>query len=139
MPDNSYTVVGNLTAAPEIKFTSSGAAVANVTIAHTPRVYNKAGEQWEDGETLFLRGSLWREAAENLAESLTRGARVIATGKLKQRSFETKEGDKRSVIEMDIEEIGPSLRYATARVEKSVKGSKPPSGFADPNTDEPPF
>jgi single-strand DNA-binding protein len=110
------TVVGNLTADPELRFTASGAAVANFTVASTPRTFDRASSEWKDGEPLFMRCSLWRQPAENLTESLTKGARVIVTGRLKQRSFDTKEGEKRTVIELDVEEVGPSLKYATAKV-----------------------
>ena len=112
--DTTITVVGNLTADPELRFTPSGAAVANFTVASTPRIYDRQTGEWKDGEALFLRCNIWREAAENVAESLTRGARVIVTGRLKQRSFETREGEKRTVVEVEVDEIGPSLRYATA-------------------------
>jgi single-strand DNA-binding protein len=117
------TVVGNLTADPELRFTPSGAAVASFTIASTPRTYDRNTNEWKDGEALFLRCSIWRQAAENVAESLTRGMRVIASGRLKQRSFETREGEKRTVIELDVDEIGPSLRYASAKVNKTQRGS----------------
>ena len=110
-------IVGNLTADPELKFTQSGAAVATFTIADTPRVYDKTTGEFKDGETTFWRCSMWREAAENLSESLTRGTRVLAIGETKTRSFETN-GEKRSVVEVTVEEIGPSLRYATAKVTK---------------------
>lgn len=110
--DTTITVVGNLTADPELRFTPSGAAVANFTVASTPRIYDRQSGEWKDGEALFLRCNIWREAAENVAESLTRGARVIVTGRLKQRSFETREGEKRTVVEVEVDEIGPSLRYA---------------------------
>ncbi|QDQ98830.1 single-stranded DNA-binding protein [Tomitella fengzijianii] len=116
------TVVGNLTADPELRFTPSGAAVAGFTVASTPRRFNQQTNQWEDGEALFLRCSIWRQAAENVAESLTKGARVVVQGRLKQRSFETREGEKRTVVELDVDEIGPSLRYATAKVEKVSRG-----------------
>jgi single-strand DNA-binding protein len=116
------TVVGNLTNDPELRFTPSGAAVASFTVASTPRMLDKATNEWKDGEALFLRCSVWRQAAENVAESLTRGARVIVSGRLKQRSFETKEGEKRTVIELDVDEVGPSLRYATAKVNKTSRG-----------------
>ena len=112
------TVIGNLTDTPELRFTPSGAAVANFTIASTPRTFDRQANEWKDGEALFLRASLWRDAAENVAESLTKGMRVIASGRLKPRSFETKEGEKRTVIELEVEEIGPSLRYAQARVQR---------------------
>jgi single-strand DNA-binding protein len=112
--DTLITVVGNLTADPELRFTPSGAAVASFTIASTPRTFDKTSNEWKDGESLFLRCSAWRQLAENVAESLQRGARVVAQGRLKQRSFETKEGDKRTVIELDVDEVGPSLKNATA-------------------------
>jgi len=112
--DTIITVVGNLTADPELRFTASGAAVANFTVASTPRTFDRGTGEWKDGEALFLRCNIWRQAAENVAESLTRGARVVVTGRLKQRSFDTKEGEKRTVIELEVDEIGPSLRYATA-------------------------
>ena len=121
--DTIITVVGNLTADPELRFTPSGAAVANVTVASTPRMFDRQTNEWKDGEALFLRCNVWRQAAENVAESLTRGARVVVTGRLKQRSFETKEGEKRTVIELEVDEIGPSLRYATAKVNKVSRGS----------------
>ncbi|MCH9720627.1 MAG: single-stranded DNA-binding protein [Actinomycetia bacterium] len=120
--DTIITVVGNLTADPELRFTPSGAAVANFTVASTPRIYDRQSGEWKDGEALFLRCSIWREAAENVAETLTRGARVIASGRLKQRSFETKEGEKRTVVELEVDEIGPSLKYATAKVNKTSRG-----------------
>ncbi|RZS37680.1 single-strand binding protein [Herbihabitans rhizosphaerae] len=116
------TVVGNLTADPELRFTPSGAAVASFTVASTPRTFDKNSGEWKDGEALFLRCSIWRQAAENVAESLTRGARVVVQGRLKQRSFETREGEKRTVIEMDVDEVGPSLKYATAKVNKVSRG-----------------
>lgn len=117
--ETTITICGNLTDAPELRFTPSGAAVANFTIASTPRTFDKQANDWKDGEPLFMRCSLWRQAGENAAESLTRGMRVIATGVLKQRSYETKEGEKRTVVELDVEEIGPSLKYATAKVTKA--------------------
>lgn len=120
--DTTITVVGNLTADPDLRFTPSGAAVANFTVASTPRVYDRQTGEWKDGEALFLRCNIWREAAENVAESLTRGARVIVTGRLKQRSFETREGEKRTVYEVEVDEVGPSLRYATAKVNKAGRG-----------------
>ena len=123
------TVVGNLTADPELRFTPSGSAVANFTIASTPRTFDRQSNEWKDGETLFLRASIWREAAENVAESLTRGSRVIVSGRLKQRSFDTKEGEKRTVIELEVDEIGPSLRYATAKVTKASRGEGGGGGF----------
>ncbi len=116
------TVVGNLTADPELRFTPSGAAVANFTVASTPRTFDRQSGEWKDGEALFLRCNIWRQAAENVAESLTRGARVVVQGRLRQRSFETKEGEKRTVVEMEVDEVGPSLRYATAKVNKVNRG-----------------
>ncbi|GAB3382740.1 single-stranded DNA-binding protein [Amycolatopsis echigonensis] len=122
------TVVGNLTSDPELRFTPSGAAVANFTVASTPRTLDRESGEWKDGEALFLRCSVWRQAAENVAESLTRGARVLVTGRLVQRSFETKEGEKRTVVELQVDEIGPSLRYATAKVTKASRSSGETSG-----------
>jgi single-strand DNA-binding protein len=123
------TVVGNLTADPELRFTPSGAAVANFTVASTPRTFDRQTNEWKDGEALFLRCNIWREAAENVAESLTRGSRVIVTGRLKQRSFETREGEKRTVVELEVDEIGPSLRYATAKVNKASRSGGGGGGF----------
>jgi single-strand DNA-binding protein len=164
--DTIMTVIGNLTADPELRFTASGAAVANFTVASTPRTLDRNTNEWKDGEALFLRCSIWRQAAENVAESLTRGSRVIVSGRLKQRSFETKEGEKRTVIELEVDEIGPSLRYATAKVNRAQRsdsgggggygggnsggarpsapaddpwGSAPPAGAAGGYSDEPPF
>jgi single-strand DNA-binding protein len=127
--DTTITVVGNLTADPELRFTPSGAAVANFTVASTPRIYDRQSGEWKDGEALFLRCNIWREAAENVAESLTRGARVIVSGRLKQRSFETREGEKRTVVEVEVDEIGPSLRYATAKVNKASRSGGGGGGF----------
>jgi single-strand DNA-binding protein len=120
--DTIITVIGNLTADPELRFTPAGAAVANFTVASTPRTFDRQTNEWKDGEALFLRCSIWREAAENVAESLQRGSRVIVSGRLKQRSFETREGEKRTVVELEVDEIGPSLRYATAKVNKVGRG-----------------
>ncbi len=120
--DTVITVVGNLTADPELRFTPSGAAVANFTVASTPRTFDKATNEWKDGEALFLRCSVWRQAAENVAESLTKGTAVIVQGRLKQRSYETKEGEKRTVYELDVEEVGPSLKWASAKVNKTSRG-----------------
>jgi single-strand DNA-binding protein len=117
------TVVGNLTADPELRYTQGGLAVANFTIASTPRSFDRAANDWKDGEALFLRASCWREFAEHVAGSLTKGSRVVATGRLKQRSYETKEGEKRTSIELEIDEIGPSLRYATAQVTRAPGGA----------------
>jgi single-strand DNA-binding protein len=127
--DTVITVIGNLTADPELRFTPSGAAVANFTVASTPRTFDRQTNEWKDGEALFLRCNIWREAAENVAESLTRGARVIASGRLKQRSFETREGEKRTVVELEVDEIGPSLRYATAKVNKASRSGGGGGGF----------
>ena len=127
--DTVITVVGNLTADPELRFTPSGAAVANFTVASTPRMFDRQTNEWKDGEALFLRCNIWREAAENVAESLTRGARVIVQGRLKQRSFETREGEKRTVVEVEVDEIGPSLRYATAKVNKASRSGGGGGGF----------
>ena len=127
--DTTITVVGNLTADPELRFTPSGAAVANFTVASTPRIYDRQSGEWKDGEALFLRCNIWREAAENVAESLTRGSRVIVSGRLKQRSFETREGEKRTVVEVEVDEIGPSLRYATAKVNKASRSGGGGGGF----------
>lgn len=120
--DTVITVVGNLTADPELRFTPSGSAVANFTVASTPRFFNRQNQQWEDQEALFLRCSVWRDVAENVTESLIKGSRVIVQGRLKQRSFETREGEKRSVIELEVDEIGPSLRYATAKPNRTSRG-----------------
>jgi single-strand DNA-binding protein len=117
------TVVGNLTADPELRYTQSGLAVANFTIASTPRTFDRQANDWKDGEALFLRASCWREFAEHVAGSLTKGSRVIATGRLKQRSYDDREGNKRTAIELEVDEIGPSLRYATAQVTRAAGGS----------------
>lgn len=116
------TVVGNLTSDPELRYTQNGLAVANFTIASTPRNFDRASNEWKDGEALFLRASVWRDFAEHVAGSLTKGSRVMATGRLKQRSYETKEGEKRTSIELEVDEIGPSLRYATAQVTRASGG-----------------
>jgi single-strand DNA-binding protein len=134
--DTVITVVGNLTGDPELRFTPSGAAVASFTIASTPRSFDRANSEWKDGETLFLRCSIWRQAAEHVDESLNRGMRVIAQGRLKQRSYETSEGDKRTVVELDVDEVGPSLRYATAKVNCSQRVSDE-APADDPWTHEP--
>ena len=118
--DTIITVVGNLTADPELRYTQNGLAVANFTIASTPRTFDRQANEWKDGEALFLRASVWREFAEHVAGSLTKGSRVIAQGRLKQRSYETKEGEKRVSVELEIDEIGPSLRYATAQVTRAA-------------------
>jgi single-strand DNA-binding protein len=119
--DTVITVVGNLTGDPELRFTPSGAAVANFTIASTPRTFDRQSNEWKDGDTLFMRCSIWREAAENVAESLTKGMRVIAQGRLVQRSYETREGEKRTVVELQVDEVGPSLRYASAKVTRAQR------------------
>lgn len=120
--DTIITIIGNLTAEPELRFTPSGAAVANFTIASTPRQFDRQSNEWKDGETLFMRCSVWREAAENVAETLQKGMRVIAQGRLKSRSFDTKEGDRRTVMELDVDEVGPSLRFASAKVNRQSRG-----------------
>ena len=126
--DTVITVIGNLTSDPELRWTPSGAAVANFTIASTPRTLDRQTQEWKDGDALFLRCNVWRQAAENVAESLTRGSRVMAQGRLKQRSFETKEGEKRTVVELEVDEIGPSLRYATASVTRAARSQDRPGG-----------
>ena len=130
------TVVGNLTADPELRFTPSGAAVANFTVASTPRMFDRQSGEWKDGDALFLRCTIWRQAAEHVAESLTRGDRVVVQGRLRQRSFETRDGDKRTVVELDVDEIGPSLRYATARVTKANRAGADSGSGSD---EQPPF
>jgi single-strand DNA-binding protein len=114
------TVVGNLTGDPELRYTQNGLAVANFTIASTPRNFDRASNEFKDGDTLFLRASVWREFAEHVAGSLTKGSRVIATGRLKQRDYQTKEGEKRTSLELEVDEVGPSLRYATAQVTRAA-------------------
>jgi single-strand DNA-binding protein len=148
--DTNITIVGNLTADPELRFIQSGAAVVNFTVASTPRSYDRNTNEWKDGETLFLRCSLWREAAENVAESLTKGMRVIVTGRLVSRSWESN-GEKRTVNEIQVDEVGPSMKYATAKVTKTSRsggsyGGDSPAGGSDsdpwataPPSDEPPF
>ncbi|MDE0572155.1 single-stranded DNA-binding protein [Demequina sp. B12] len=153
--ETPITVVGNLTADPELRFIQSGAAVVNFTVASTPRTFDRQSNEWKDGDTLFMRCSLWREAAENVAESLTKGTRVIVTGRLVQRSFESN-GEKRSVVELQVDEVGPSLRYATAKVNRTQRsggpgggggfgGGAPAGGSSNdpwataPASDEPPF
>jgi len=159
--DTQITVVGNLTGDPELRFIASGAAVVNFTVASTPRTFDRQSNEWKDGDTLFMRCSLWREAAENVAETLTKGLRVIVTGRLVSRSWETN-GEKRTVMELQVDEVGPSLRYATAKVTRSQRtggpggggfgggqgggGSSAPAGGSDndpwasaPPSDEPPF
>jgi single-strand DNA-binding protein len=148
--DTQVTVVGNLTGDPELRFIQSGAAVVNFTVASTPRSFDRNTNEWKDGETLFLRCSLWREAAENVAESLTKGMRVIVSGRLVSRSWEAN-GEKRTVNELQVDEVGPSLKYATAKITRtqranSAQGAGAPQGGSDtdpwataPSSDEPPF
>ncbi|GAB4056358.1 single-stranded DNA-binding protein [Catellatospora paridis] len=116
--ETTITVIGNLVDDPELRFTPSGAAVAKFRLASTPRTLDRASGEWKDGEPLFLSCNMWRQMAENVAESLQKGSRVIVSGRLRQRSYETKEGEKRTVYELEVDEIGPSLRYATAKVQK---------------------
>ena len=153
MTDTTLTIIGNLTADPDLRYTQSGHAVAGFTIASTPRVFDRQANEWKDGEALFIRCSAWRDLGENVAASLTKGSRVIATGKLKQRSYETQEGEKRTSVELDVDEVGPSLRFASAQVTRSSSGRggggqrQQSSGWADQSagwtqqapTDEPPF
>ena len=120
--DTTITLVGNLTADPELRFTPAGAAVANFRVASTPRVFDRNANEWKDGEALFMNCTVWREAAENVAESLTRGTRVIVTGRLRQRSYETREGEQRTVVEMEVDEVGPSLRWASAKISRAGRG-----------------
>lgn len=121
--DTPITIVGNLVADPELRFIPSGAAVANFRIATTPRVYNRDTNQWEDGDAMFMTCNIWRQAAENVAETLTKGMRVIVQGNLKQRSYQTKEGEQRTVYEVEVDEVGPSLRYATATVNRADRNN----------------
>jgi single-strand DNA-binding protein len=134
--ETPITVVGNLTADPELRFTPSGAAVANFTVASTPRTFDRQSNEWRDGESMFLNCSVWRQAAENAAESLTRGMRVIVSGRLKARSFETREGEKRTVFEVDVDEVGPSMKYATAKVTKTSR-SGTGGGYQSGGGDDP--
>jgi single-strand DNA-binding protein len=134
--ETPITVIGNLTADPELRFTPSGAAVANFTVASTPRTFDRQTNEWKDGEALFLNCSVWRQAAENAAESLVRGMRVIVSGRLKARSYETREGEKRTVFEIDVDEVGPSLKYATAKVQKTSR-SGGGQGFQSGGGDDP--
>ncbi len=150
--DVVVTVIGNLTGDPELRFTPNGLAVASFTVVSTTRMLDKATNEWKDGDTLFLRCSVWRQYAENVAESLTKGTRVLVTGRLKQRSYETKEGEKRTVVEMDVDDVGPALKNATAtvtrvaRTDSGYNGGGSSAGpsedpWAAPATagDEPPF
>ena len=127
--ETTITVVGNLTDDPELRFTPSGAAVAKFRVASTPRTLDRQSGEWKDGEPLFLACNIWRDAAEHVAESLQRGARVIVQGRLRQRSYETREGEKRTVYELEVDEIGPSLRYATAKVQKMSRSGGGGGGF----------
>jgi len=120
--DVNVTIVGNLTADPELRFTPSGAAVANFRVASTPLVLDKATNEWKDGEPFYVSCSVWRQYAENVAESLTKGMRIVVTGRLKQRSYDTREGEKRTVVELEVDEVGPALRYATAKVNRVQRG-----------------
>ncbi|MEU3455658.1 single-stranded DNA-binding protein [Micromonospora sp. NPDC006766] len=131
--DTTLTVIGNLTDDPELRFTPSGAAVAKFRVASTPRYLDKASGEWKDGEPLFLSCVVWNQAAENVAESLQRGARVIVSGRLRQRSYEARDGGgKRTVLELEVDEVGPSLRYATAKVQKMTRGSGTPTAQQRP-------
>ena len=131
------TVIGNLTSDPELRYTQNGVAVANFTIASTPRNFDRATSEWKDGDSLFLRASVWKEFAEHVAGSLTKGTRVIASGRLKQKSYETKEGEKRTSMELEIDEIGPSLKHATAQVTRANSGGSRGSAPAVSGNDEP--
>ena len=135
--DTTITVVGNLTADPDLRFTASGVAVAGFTVASTPRTFDRQSGEWKDGDTLFLRCTLWRQPAENTAETLTKGTRVIVTGRLKQRTYDTRDGEKRTVTEIDVDDIGPSLRYATAKVIRTPKTTTVGAGAG--GDDQPPF
>jgi single-strand DNA-binding protein len=127
--DTTITVIGNLTRDPELRYTPTGQAVANFSVASTPRFLDKQTNEWKDGDALFLNCNVWRQAAENVAESLQRGMRVIVSGRLRQRSYETKEGEKRTVYEVEVDEVGPSLRYASAKVTKSGRSGGQGGGF----------
>src|SRR5680860_115788 len=136
--ETTITVVGNLVDDPELRFTPSGAAVANFRVASTPRTFDKQANEWKDGEALFLSCSVWRQAAENVAESLQRGMRVVISGRLKARTYETREGEKRTVFEIDVDEVGPSLKYATAKVTKTTRsGGSQGGGSASSGGDDP--
>ena len=130
--DTTITMIGNLVDDPELRFTPSGAAVAKFRVASTPRYLDKTTNEWKDGESLFLQCQIWRQAAENVAESLTKGMRVILSGRLKQRSYETKEGEKRTVFEVEVDEVGPSLRNATAKVTRAQRTGGTGGGFSAP-------
>ena len=140
--DTTITMIGNLVDDPELRFTPSGAAVAKFRVASTPRYLDKTTNEWKDGESLFLQCQIWRQAAENVAESLTKGMRVILSGRLKQRSYETKEGEKRTVFEVEVDEVGPSLRNATAKVTRTQRaagsgGAAAPSAATEAFNDDP--
>jgi single-strand DNA-binding protein len=147
--ETTLNITGNLVDDPELRFTPSGAAVANFKIASTPRTFDRQSNQWKDGEALFLRCAAWKDLAENVAESLTKGMRVIIEGRLKSRSYETKEGEKRTVIELEVDEIGPSLKYATAKVQRTQRNNgggnsggfaqSQPSGFGPSTAQEDPW
>src|ERR1700754_3003424 len=139
--ETTITVVGNLTDDPELRFTPSGAAVAKFRIASTPRTLDRQSGEWKDGEPLFLACNIWRDAAEHVAESLQRGARVIVQGRLRQRSYETREGEKRTVYELEVDEIGPSLRFATVKVQKANRsgGTRPATTAPRGGSDDDPF
>ncbi|MQA16646.1 MAG: single-stranded DNA-binding protein [Pseudonocardiaceae bacterium] len=134
--ETPITVVGNLTGDPELRYTPTGAAVANLTVASTPRYFDKQRGGWKDGDTLFLRCNVWRSTAENAAESLSKGDRVIVSGRLRQKSYETRDGEQRTVYELEADEIGPSLRYATTKVNKVSRDS---AGASTADDGEPPF
>jgi single-strand DNA-binding protein len=139
--ETTITLVGNLTADPELRFTPSGAAVANFTVASTPRTFDRQTNEWRDGDAMFLNCAVWRQAAENVAESLQKGMRVIVHGRLRSRSYETREGERRTVFEIDVDEIGPALKYATAKVSRNAAGSgggsRPSSGGGGGYGDDP--
>jgi single-strand DNA-binding protein len=134
--DTTITLIGNLTADPDLRFTTSGVAVAAFTVASTPRTFDRQSGEWKDADTLFLRCTLWRQPAENTAETLTKGTRVIVTGRLKQRTYDTHDGQTRTVTEIDVDDIGPSLRYATATITRTPKTTSATVGAGD---DQPPF
>jgi single-strand DNA-binding protein len=139
--ETTITLVGNLTADPELRFTPSGAAVANFTVASTPRTFDRQANEWRDGDAMFLNCAVWRQAAENVAESLQKGMRVIVQGRLRSRSYETRDGERRTVFEIDVDEIGPALRYATAKVTRNTSGSSQGGGgnrpFGGGHSDDP--
>jgi single-strand DNA-binding protein len=159
--ETTLTIIGNMVQDPELRFTPSGAAVANFTVASTPKTFDRNSNEWKDGETLFMRCAAWKEMGENVAESLTKGMRVVVTGRLKSRSYDTKEGEKRTVIELEVDEIGPSLKYANAKVTRTQRnnsvgqsnssgnwggnlpgtapGASQDDPWASPQTNEPPF